>query len=488
MLKAHNFRNTRKWFFGIPANFSPRSQPRFYITQQNNHAFGTNGLNGARLFTLVSKDKRVFVGSKHTTNFVGTNTLGSLLLNSRSFSYSERRAEAPKGTGEKTENEIAPSPKEKKLTLWEKVKHEANHYWDGTKLFGKELKISTKLFAKMISGRSLTRREQRQLKRTLIDLIRLVPFSLFVIVPFAELLLPFALKIFPNLLPSPYEDKATKEKKKKKAMETRASVSRYLRETINEGIELKKKNLLEGQSNSPELKTNAEAVEKLLTRIRSSGGHVEPKDIVELVSIFKDDLTLDNLTRPQLVSICRYLDIQSFGTDNYLKYQIRKRMNYIKADDQVISSEGIDTLTVSELQGACIARGIRTTGISPAKMRDELEYWIKLHLVYETPSTILILSRILSASDSKVRPSMDVLQTTLSSLPESLVNEATLTIAEQQGTATNKQRLDVLEEQEELIEDETEQEERRAESIENDHPDKQQPPTSNPENSEQLKK
>lgn len=51
--------------------------------------------------------------------------------------------------------------KEKK-TLWQKVKHEAQHYWDGTKLLFVEVKISSKLALKMAAGYELTRREHRQ--------------------------------------------------------------------------------------------------------------------------------------------------------------------------------------------------------------------------------------------------------------------------------------------------------------------------------------
>ena len=41
--------------------------------------------------------------------------------------------------------------------------------------------------------------------RTSTDLFRLVPFAIFVIVPFMEFLLPFALKLFPNMLPSTFQ-------------------------------------------------------------------------------------------------------------------------------------------------------------------------------------------------------------------------------------------------------------------------------------------
>lgn len=48
---------------------------------------------------------------------------------------------------------------------------------------------------------------QTQLRRTTQDLLRLVPFSVFIVVPFMELLLPVAIKLFPNMLPSTFEDK-----------------------------------------------------------------------------------------------------------------------------------------------------------------------------------------------------------------------------------------------------------------------------------------
>lgn len=122
----------------------------------------------------------------------------------------------------------------KKLTIWKRVKKEAVHYWDGTKLLGKEIEISFRLALKMAAGYELSRRENRQLKRTTEDLIRLVPFLVFVIVPFAELLLPVALKLFPNMLPSTYEEEATKEAKRAALVKTRKDVSKLLRTTIQE--------------------------------------------------------------------------------------------------------------------------------------------------------------------------------------------------------------------------------------------------------------
>ncbi len=96
-----------------------------------------------------------------------------------------------------------------KKALSTKIKEGLQHYWDGSKLLAYETKISSKLLFKMLRGQKLIRREQRQLRRTISDLLRLVPFMVILIVPFLEFALPIILKLFPNILPSTFEDKAS---------------------------------------------------------------------------------------------------------------------------------------------------------------------------------------------------------------------------------------------------------------------------------------
>jgi LETM1 and EF-hand domain-containing protein 1, mitochondrial len=201
----------------------------------------------------------------------------------------------------------------------------------------------------------------------------------------------------------------------------------------------------------------------LVLQIRITGEQATTDDILKIATRFEDELTLDNLSRPQLVSMCRYMSINAFGTDNFLRYQIRNRMTKIKADDRVIQNEGIDSLTIQELSNACAARGIRTIGTSPARLRDELAQWLDLHLDHQVPSTLLILSRAFSFTDRGLS-TQEALQATLSSLPDNLVNEAELQVLESEGATTYKQKLEVLEQQQELIEDESEQEEKEAQA------------------------
>ncbi|KAK4116687.1 LETM1-domain-containing protein [Canariomyces notabilis] len=356
-------------------------------------------------------------------------------------------ASAKEVAAEKAEGE-----KEKKLTLVQKIKKEAQHYWDGTKLLAAEVKISTRLALKMAAGYELTRRENRQLKRTVQDLGRLVPFSVFVIVPFAELLLPVALKLFPNMLPSTYEGQTSKDKKASTLRATRKEVSDFLRQTLKEtGLPL------------TQATAQKEEFATFFRKLRSTGEKPTAEDVIKVCQIFKDDLTLDNLSRPQLVSMCRYLNLNTFGTDMMLRYQIRHRMRQIKRDDRAISYEGVDSLTVSELQVACASRGIKSHGVSPARLREDLQTWLDLRLRHGVPSTLLVLSNAYmygqTSTEEGVSGQIEALTGVLSSIPEELFHEIELEVHNAEGAATNKQRLEVLKEQEELIGEELEQDE-----------------------------
>lgn len=274
-------------------------------------------------------------------------------------------------------------PQEPLMTrAWKKVKHEAQHYWHGTKLLVSEVRISSRLQWKILQGETLTRRERRQLKRTTQDLLRLVPFSVFLIVPFMELLLPVALKLFPNMLPSTFEDKYAAEEKQRKLLRVRLDMAKFLQETLRESG----------------LKANAhivgsDAFKEFFRKVRSTGEKPSVADIINVAKLFDDDLTLDNLSRPQLVSMSRYMGLNAFGTDNFLRGQIRSRLLNIRRDDELIYREGIDELSTSELQAACQARGIRTSGVSPARLREELATWVDLHLHNRVSGVLLVLGR-----------------------------------------------------------------------------------------------
>jgi LETM1 and EF-hand domain-containing protein 1 len=122
------------------------------------------------------------------------------------------------------------------------------------------------------------------------------------------------------------------------------------------------------------------------------------------------------------------MNINAFGTDNFLRGTIRTRLTQLRRDDLQIDVEGIGSLSVPELQAACQSRGIRTLGVSPSRLREELSTWIDLHLDKRVSGVLLILSRAF-IFDQKVKDEekdgsaiVRSLEAVLSGLPDNLVS------------------------------------------------------------------
>ncbi|QHS76093.1 ribosome-binding protein MDM38 [Saccharomyces paradoxus] len=280
------------------------------------------------------------------------------------------------------------APAKPKETLMVKVKHALKHYVNGTKLLGYELKVSTKLLIKFAQGYELSRRERNQLRRTMGDVFRLIPFSAFLIIPFAELFLPFALKLFPNLLPSTYESGKDKQAKRNKLIEIRKKTSEFLHETLEES------NLI--TYNTIE---NAEKKQKFLNFFRKLYSAKEGKimtfqhdEISAIAQMFKNDTVLDNLSRPQLAAMSKFMSLRPFGNDNMLRYQIRSKLKDIMNDDKTIDYEGVESLSQEELYQACVSRGMKAYGVSKEDLVDNLKVWLELRLRQKIPSVLMVLS------------------------------------------------------------------------------------------------
>ncbi len=195
------------------------------------------------------------------------------------------------------------------------------------------------------------------------------------------------------------------------------------------------------------LKANAhivgsDAFKEFFRKVRSTGESPSSQDVVNVARLFDDDLTLDNLSRPQLVSLCRYMGINAFGTDNFLRGNIRARLLALRRDDEIIAREGIDELSTAELQAACQSRGIRTFGVAPARLREELATWIDLHLHNRVSGVLLVLAR---AFQFDKKPGEDEdgktaiirsLETVLCGLPDNLVCNAIVHVCGENGMLT----------------------------------------------------
>ncbi|XP_026195375.1 mitochondrial proton/calcium exchanger protein isoform X3 [Anabas testudineus] len=325
-------------------------------------------------------------------------------------------------------------------TLRQRVVDEIKHYYHGFRLLWIDTTIAGRMLWRVLNGNALSRRERRQFLRTCADVFRLLPFLVFIIVPFMEFLLPVALKLFPNMLPSTFETQSKKEERLKKELRVKLEMAKFLQDTIEE-IALRNK------------AAKGDVTEEFSTffqKIRDSGERPSNEQILKFSKLFEDELTLDNLTRPQLVALCRLLELQSIGTNNFLRFQLIMKLRAIRADDKLIAEEGVESLNVNEVQAACRVRGMRSLGVTEERLREQLSQWLELHLNQQIPTSLLLLSRAMYLPDT-LSPA-DQLKTTLQTLPEMVTKEAQLMAAEMElSKVDNKTKVETMLQEEAAI-------------------------------------
>ena len=119
-----------------------------------------------------------------------------------------------------------------KPSIGKRIVDELKHYYHGFRLLFIDVRISSDLLKRVLHGESLSRREKKQLVRTTSDVFRLVPFSVFIIVPFMEFTLPIFLKLFPNMLPSTFQTANEQEAKLKTSLKVKLEMAKFLQQTV----------------------------------------------------------------------------------------------------------------------------------------------------------------------------------------------------------------------------------------------------------------
>jgi LETM1 and EF-hand domain-containing protein 1, mitochondrial len=336
-----------------------------------------------------------------------------------------------------------------KKSLGQRIWAELVHYYHGFRLLWIDINVSRKLLWRVLMGKTLTRREHRLLIRTTSDLFRLVPFSVFIIVPFMELLLPLAIKLFPGMLPSTFQTATEKEDKIKQNFKVKLEMAKFLQKTLDE------MSVQHAEHRSEEAKEFSDFFQKIR---RTDGMEPTADEIIKFSKLFEDEITLDSLNRQQIQALCRVLEVNTIGTTNILLFQLRMKLRSLATDDRLIQKEGIQSLNLTELQSACRARGMRAYGISKERLEIQLQEWIQLSLNEKVPPSLLLLSRALMLPENV--PTSDKLKATISALPETVGTQTKAAIGEREGKIDNKTKIEIiLEEQRKIKEERAEQNE-----------------------------
>eukprot|EP01059_Diplonema_ambulator_P023469 TRINITY_DN3898_c0_g1_i1.p1 TRINITY_DN3898_c0_g1~~TRINITY_DN3898_c0_g1_i1.p1 ORF type:complete len:601 (+),score=176.65 TRINITY_DN3898_c0_g1_i1:53-1804(+) len=291
---------------------------------------------------------------------------------------------------------------ERKVTRWEEMKAGAGEWWKetkahyvgGTRELWSNIKMSSQFARKAMYGHILTRRERRLITRTLGDVFRVIPFSMFVIIPFMEFLLPVALKVFPNMLPSTYNDPKISNAMYAKRLSAQVELTKLLQDTLEEmAVTIQKETACaEKQESARKL---AEFMLALRNKEKTKLTHEELK---KLLPLFNSDLGLSKMRRKELIAMCKLLETPHipFASEESLRIGLRMHLRRLKADDAAIQQEKISSLSDKEVIQACKMRAIKV-GSPPdiPALREDLSLWIELSRQPGVSNSLLVLSRIL---------------------------------------------------------------------------------------------
>ncbi|XP_068617331.1 mitochondrial proton/calcium exchanger protein-like [Battus philenor] len=340
------------------------------------------------------------------------------------------------------EKEKLPKKEIVKKSLKERIMDELRHYYHGFRLLFIEVRISMSLLFQILKGKSLTRREHRLLVTTIGDLFRMVPFIVFIVVPFLEFALPIFIKLFPNMLPSTFESRSQREAKLKQHLKVKLEMAKFFQETLDQMAP-------QASNRHSEL---AKEFSSFFNKIRTSDDVATSEEIMKFSKLFEDEITLDSLQRPHLVALCKVLNVSTIGTSAMLRFNLKMKLRSLAADDKMIAKEGVDSLNFNELQQACRARGMRAYGVSEERLRKELRNWLDLSLNEKVPPSLLLLSRALMVPEHV--PTTYKLKATISALPEQVATQTKAAIGEKEGKVDFKTKAEAIKLEEQKIKEE----------------------------------
>jgi len=329
----------------------------------------------------------------------------------------------------------------------------AIHAWNWTKagfaLFFANLRVSRQLVFKKFRGQPLTLREHKLLVRTSVDCIKLIPFSFFIIIPFAELALPIALRLFPNMLPSTFFAKQYDNAYLQRKLVAKQELATFFQEIVSE----RTNQIINQSARDSSLRDKAAALHEFQERLVSKDeSELNPflgvKETLQFAKLFKEEFKLEKMSLNTLQIICRILGLEPYSVQTHVVLQLRHHLVRIQKEDREILWEGVQSLTHEELVEACKERGMRFYGISDDEMRQEMSVWLEMSSHRDIPPALLLWARSITMTHSSI-PIKDK--------PEEEVAEGPkLDEEKDEDLKKATERLRLLQEEEKILQEESE--------------------------------
>lgn len=251
------------------------------------------------------------------------------------------------------------------------------------------------------------RRKVRQVKR---DVIKFIPFSLFLIIPGGELFIPPYLMIFPNSMPSQFMDSGQRNKKFKEIKQKRDEAAKKLMISYpNYFKDLRKDDHV--------LEEDRERIEKFAADLKKP--YLLPTDLLVYKQIFKRYATFGYFPVDKLEKIAQFLGIEpvtGFNTINnllgifrlkiplttpgiefiartILARELNMYINRLRQEDTILSFEPLDSYTEEQIDQICFRRGIDIDNQDLKERKNDIKLWLSISNQRNVPHSLLVFTR-----------------------------------------------------------------------------------------------
>lgn len=291
--------------------------------------------------------------------------------------------------------------------------HEIQHIGKGFKTFKEEIQESVSDTKDMHYARykKPTYIQTKRMQRITKDVIKFVPFSIFILIPGLELLLPAWLVIFPNAIPSQFQSASARQKKIEEMIQNRNIAAERLLFNYPKYInKLSKSDYLSDQEK--------EELQELLNILETRD--VMHTDLLKFKHLFTKYAEFRHFKVNTLMSMAHFMGLSpvtGLNTINnilaFLKLRIEIDNPYVswftkiilirelklffrktRREDSHLSMEKINTFSESKIDSILIQRGIEIENRPTEKKLKDYKMWQAISNLNNVPDTLLIFCRL----------------------------------------------------------------------------------------------
>ncbi|ETO79613.1 hypothetical protein F444_05712 [Phytophthora nicotianae P1976] len=266
---------------------------------------------------------------------------------------------------------VSSAPKE--LSPYQKLQKWLQPFVAGSKGLYNENKQAWALRRRMKESdgqANLTRREMMLLRQAHRDLLKSLPILAFFCVPLLGYAAPLLGYQFPKqLLPWQFWRPDQKTQFFQEDVEARAKTYPELTQLL---LQIEHKDGM--------------LQEMLALSKKAGGGGLHPTQVAELTPFFEGPAALRALSSKHIHVLAEgsalfpsFAVLNKLLMQSQLEKRLERRMEELSVDDQQLLREGVDDLTLDELEFACQERGIVTRYGEIETLRDALKEWLNMY-------------------------------------------------------------------------------------------------------------